>query len=142
MRPGDQPPRRLFDDRDDCAACIRCRVFVEDSAPDVQLSIGAYTLTKLKRCFSVFKAMVLDGRQAPGGGGGDSNSETQLQRRNFNGQQENSGGGVMKAGTENKGELGGQVRPTALNENCREATFRPMSKKKYGRGLLRTWDED
>lgn len=115
MRPGDQPPR-LFDGRDDCAACTyRCRVFVEDSAPDVQLSIGAYTLTKLKRCFSVFKAMVLDGRQAPGGAGGGSSSETQLQKRNFNGQQQNSGGGVMKPGTENKGELGGQVRRTTLN---------------------------
>ncbi|CAM9288030.1 unnamed protein product [Laminaria digitata] len=90
----------------------RCRVFVEDPAPDVQLSIGAYTLTKLKRCFSVFKAMVLDGRQASPGGGGDgrdSNGEIQLrQRRNLIGQ-ENSGEGVTKPGTENKGELGGQL---------------------------------
>ncbi|CAM9586109.1 unnamed protein product [Scytosiphon promiscuus] len=42
----------------------RCRIFVEDPAPGAQLSIGAYTLTKLKRCFSVFKAMVMDGGQA------------------------------------------------------------------------------
>lgn len=98
----------------------RCRVFVEDPAPDVQLSIGAYTLIKLKRCFSVFKAMVLDGRQPPGDGGGGSNGEIQLQRRDFKGQQENSGEGVTKPGTENKGELGGQVRAlTKLAEKPR-----------------------
>ena len=88
----------------------RCRVFVEDPAPEVQLSIGAYTLTKLKRCFSVFKAMVLDGRQPPGdgGGGGGNNGNSQLQTQSLN-DETNYTGGVTKPGTENKGELGGQV---------------------------------
>ncbi|CAN0312331.1 unnamed protein product, partial [Hapterophycus canaliculatus] len=53
----------------------RCRSFVEDPAPGAQLSIGAFTLTKLKRCFSVFKAMVLDGRQALTSSNGRSGGE-------------------------------------------------------------------
>ena len=118
----------------------RCRFFVEDPAPDVQLSIGAYTLIKLKRCFSVFKAMVLDGRQAPGdgGGGGGSNGEIQLQRRKFKGQQENPGEGVTKPETEIKGELGGQVR--RAHNSYGEATFACQDCKWVG--ILRTWDED
>lgn len=67
--------------------------------------------------------MVLDGRQTLGDGGDGGNGEIQLQRRNFNGQ-ENSGGGVTKPGTENKGELGGQVQRT--HKNCREVTFGPI----------------
>lgn len=53
----------------------RCRTFVEDPAPSAQLSIGAFTLTKLKRCFAVFKAMVLDSGQALAHSNGRSGGE-------------------------------------------------------------------
>lgn len=89
----------------------RCRKFVKDPAPTAQLSIGAYTLTKLKRCFSVFKAMVLDAGQAidnGSGGGGDS----ELARyRGYASVGEGGNGGVAgKPGGDDAGQLGGQVR--------------------------------
>lgn len=82
----------------------RCRAFVGDPAPTTQLSIGAYTLTKLKRCFSVFKAMVLDAGQATasnndGGGGGGMQPQ--------GGAPTGEGAHAMESG---HGELGGQVR--------------------------------
>lgn len=80
----------------------RCVTFVEDPAPNAQLSIGAYTLTKLKRCFSVLKAMVIDGRQALGGGSGGG--ETRPQRKLA------IGDGASEPGTQSTGELGGQVQ--------------------------------
>lgn len=81
----------------------RCRTFVENPAPNAKLSIGAYTLIKLKRCFSVFKAMVLDGRQALGG---SDEGATQPKRSPYSG----NGGPTVKPGTDSSGELGEQVR--------------------------------
>lgn len=41
------------------AVSVRCRIYVEDPAPGAELKIGAYTLTKLKRCFTVLKEMII-----------------------------------------------------------------------------------
>ncbi|CAM9389353.1 unnamed protein product [Ectocarpus sp. 8 AP-2014] len=80
----------------------RCRAFVEDPAPSAQLSIGAYTLTKLKRCFSVFKAMVLDGGRALSTGDAHSQGHDMIGE-----------GGPAEAMTKlaegATGELGGQL---------------------------------
>ena len=89
-------------------------MFVQDPAPTAQLSIGAFTLTKLKRCFSVFKAMVLDAGQAisNGSGGGDSGGDSGLARSHgpapIGGGAHGGVGG--QPGEGDAGQLGGQVR--------------------------------
>ncbi|CBN76877.1 conserved unknown protein [Ectocarpus siliculosus] len=80
----------------------RCRAFVEDPAPSAQLSIGAYTLTKLKRCFSVFKAMVLDGGRALSTGGAHSQGHDMVGEGG-------PAGAMTKLGEGSTGELGGQL---------------------------------
>lgn len=89
--------------REKLDSTLRCRDFVEDPAPTTQLSIGAYTLTKLKRCFSIFKAMVLDGGQtaSKNGVGGDGGMQSQGSAPT---------GEDVHAGERGHGELGGQVR--------------------------------
>ncbi|CAM9579854.1 unnamed protein product [Choristocarpus tenellus] len=44
----------------------RCREYVDSRESGVQLRIGAYTLSKLKRCFAIFKDMIFEGRSAIG----------------------------------------------------------------------------
>lgn len=85
----------------------RCRTFVQDPAPAAQLNIGAYTLTKLKRCFSVFKAMVLDGGLAIHDGDGGGVAQTQGNPSTGEGGHD---GAMIAPGERGSGELGGQVR--------------------------------
>lgn len=123
----------------------RCRTFVEDPTPTAQLNIGAYTLTKLKRCFSVFKAMVVDAGQAANDGSGSvaDHRVARSQRLAFGG----DGGHVGAAGKAGEGDadqLGGQVRRTVAHRARRHwrlgglcgASF-PLSsfRSLYGRAL-------
>eukprot|EP00752_Nemacystus_decipiens_P003255 g3012.t1 len=78
------------------------------------LSIGAYTLTKLKRCFSVFKAMVLDAGQGmdngsgDSGGGGEGNRLAHSQGHGSFGEGGHRGVGG-KPGEGDPSQLGGQL---------------------------------
>ena len=88
---------------------LRCRAFVEDTAPTAQLAIGTYTLTKLKRCFVELKAMVLDSRQALDEGSGTEGGTSLSLRQHpaVNGGLEI---GASTPNAEGRDNLGEQVR--------------------------------